>query len=82
MTNCTIAWVLRFAFAPFLIGLIMLATSGYTLLVYAPSIDPSAPWVPAAFAWGDMPWFLGMVCGLVLVLNAWRTGAQARRGGI
>ena len=82
MTNVTIVWVLRFAAFPFLAGLAMMAAGGYALFVCAPSVDASAPWVPAAFALGDFPWIGTLAFGWLLVLYAWRTGFQARRGSI
>lgn len=82
MLNFNLTWVLRFAAIPFLMGLALMAVSGYSLFVYAPAVDNSAPWVPGVLAFGNVPWYLMFGGGFLSVLHAWRVGSQARHGDI
>lgn len=75
-----IVWALRFAPVPLLAGFAMIGLAGYSLLIYGPSLDPTAPWVPATFAFGDAPWYGALFIGVLLFLYALRIGANARRG--
>ena len=72
----TLLWMLRFHSISFVTGALFMAAGGYALFVYAPTVDDSAPWVPAPLAFGTLPLILALASGFWLVLSAWQ---HARR---
>jgi hypothetical protein len=77
MLHFTLTWVLRFAGMQFLGGLALVTLSVY-MIQAEKALDPNAPFVPAMFAFGPLPWFGALCIGAAMVLLAWRRGQQAK----
>lgn len=75
----TITWVLRYAPELFLLGLGAIVLSLSMLFVVAPTFADDVPFVPAVWAFGDVPWYGLLALGVGLILRAWLLGAEAKR---
>lgn len=77
MTKSMLVWALVFAPCRLLAGTILSAGSIY-MLMNAPGAGDTQVFVPARYAFGSAPWFIGLIAGIVLVLWALSRGRSAR----
>lgn len=76
--SSTIAWVFRYTPKSFLFGWGISVLSLATLFVVAPKFA-DAPFVPVPLAFGEMPWYVVLALGILLIVRAWAIAVRAKR---